>query len=143
MKKMSMTEAPVEKLVLKLAIPTIVTMIITALYNTADTYFIGKTDTNSTASVGVAFSLMAIIQAIGFFFGHGSGNYMSRKFGEDKKEAAHIMGITGILLSFLCGAVITLFGLLFVRPLCSFMGSTDLMMETSVKYTSIINLLAA
>jgi len=138
LKKMSMTEAPVEKLVLKLAIPTIVTMIITALYNTADTYFIGKTDTNSTASVGVAFSLMAIIQAIGFFFGHGSGNYMSRKLGEDKKEAAHIMGITGILLSFLCGAVITLFGLLFVRPLCLFMGSTDLMMETSVKYTSII-----
>ena len=138
MKQMSMTEAPVEKLVLKLAVPTIITMIVTALYNSADTYFIGQTDTNSTASVGVAFSLMAIIQAIGFFFGHGSGNYMARKLGEGNKEDSDVMAITGILLSFIIGLIITVFGLLFVKPLCVFMGATKNMIETSVKYTSLI-----
>lgn len=138
MKKLSMTEAPVHKLVLKLAVPTIITMIVTALYNSADTYFIGQTDTNSTASVGVAFALMAIIQAIGFFFGHGSGNYMAHKLGEGNKEASEIMGITGISLSFIVGIIITVFGLLFVKPLCIFMGATKNMIETSVKYTSLI-----
>lgn len=133
-----MTESAVELLVCRLAVPTIITMLITALYNTADTYFIGKTDTNSTASVGVAFSLMAVIQAIGFFFGHGSGNYMSRKMGEGNYKAAEIMGITGIVSSFISGFVITILGLVFLKPLCSFMGSTDNMMETSVKYTAII-----
>ena len=138
MKELSMTEAPVHKLVLKLAVPTIITMIVTALYNSADTYFIGQTDTNSTASVGVAFALMAIIQAIGFFFGHGSGNYMAHKLGEGNKEDADVMGITGVALSFLFGLLITVLGLLFIKPLCSFMGATKNMIETSVKYTALI-----
>ena len=75
-KRHDMLHSPVELLVCKMAVPTIITMLITALYNMADTYFVGRLDTVSTAAVGLALPLMNVIQAIGFFFGHGSGNYM-------------------------------------------------------------------
>ena len=69
-----MTEPPVERLICKLAVPCIISMLVTAFYNMADTFFVGMLDNPSaTAAVGVVFSLMAIIQAVGFFFGHGSG----------------------------------------------------------------------
>ena len=78
-KRNYMLEEPVEKLVCRLAVPTILSMLVTSFYNMADTFFVGKLDTQSTAAVGIVFSLMAIIQAIGFLFGHGSGNFISRK----------------------------------------------------------------
>ena len=70
-----MTESPVKPLVCRLAAPTIVSMLVTSFYNMADTFFVGQIDTSASAAVGVVFSLMAVIQAVGFFFGHGSGNY--------------------------------------------------------------------
>ena len=78
-----MTETPVEKLVCKLAVPTIISMLVSSFYNMADTFFLGQTDDSviATGAVGVVFPLMAIIQAIGFFFGHGCSNYISRKLG--------------------------------------------------------------
>ncbi len=80
-----MTEAPIPGLIGRLAVPTIISMLVTAFYNMADTFFVGKIDSNSaTGAVGVVFSLMAIIQAVGFFFGHGSGNYISRQLGRQK-----------------------------------------------------------
>ena len=74
-----LTESNVETLVIKLGIPTIISMLTTSFYNMADTFFVSKINTQSTAAVGIVFSMMAIIQAIGFFFGHGSGNYISLK----------------------------------------------------------------
>ena len=76
-----MTETPVEPLICRMAVPTIISMLITSIYNMADTFFVGRIGTSATAAVGIVFSLMAIIQAIGFFFGQGSGNYISRKLG--------------------------------------------------------------
>lgn len=86
-----MTTTPIPKLVCSLAVPTIISMLVTSFYNMADTFFVGKLDTQSTAAVGVVFSVMAIIQAIGFFFGHGSGNYISRKLGSKEFEEAESM----------------------------------------------------
>ena len=83
-KRKKMLNEPVQLLVCKMAVPTIISMLISALYNMADTYFVGQLDTVSTAAVGLALPLMNVIQAIGFFFGHGSGNYMSRKLGDRK-----------------------------------------------------------
>ena len=85
-KRIYMIETPVKKLVCTLAGPTILSMLITSFYNMADTFFVGKINTQATAAVGVVFSIMAIIQAIGFFFGHGSGNYISRKLGAGEIE---------------------------------------------------------
>ena len=74
-----MTEAPVGRLICRLAFPCIVSMLVTSFYNMADTFFVGMLKSNNaTGAVGVVFSLMAIIQAVGFFFGHGSGNFISR-----------------------------------------------------------------
>lgn len=76
-----LTTTPVPRLITSLAVPTIISMLVTSFYNMADTYFVGKINTQSTAAVGIVFSVMSIIQAVGFFFGHGSGNYISRKLG--------------------------------------------------------------
>ena len=81
-----MTEAPIGRLICRLAVPCIISMLVTAFYNMADTFFVGMLKSNSaTGAVGVVFSLMAIIQAIGFFFGHGSGNFISRELGTHMK----------------------------------------------------------
>ena len=78
-KRNYMLEEPVKKLVCRLAVPTILSMLVTSFYNMADTFFVGKINTQSTAAVGVVFSLMAIIQAVGFLLRHGSGKYIYRK----------------------------------------------------------------
>ena len=81
-KFIKMTEYPVERLICRLAVPTVISMMITSIYNMSDTYFVGKLENvSATGAVGVVFPLMTIIQAVGFFFGHGSGNYMSRSLG--------------------------------------------------------------
>ena len=95
-----MTTEPVEKLICKLALPTIISMLVTTFYNIADTFFVGTIgggeaeavqaamQTRAQAAVGVVMSLMAIIQAFGFFFGHGSGNYISRALGRHDVKSA-------------------------------------------------------
>ena len=98
-----MTEEPIPKLVCSLAVPTIISMLITSFYNMVDTYFVGKINTQATAAVGVVFSLMAIIQATGFFFGHGSGNYISRQLGAQNEKEASKMASFGFFFSIGCG----------------------------------------
>ena len=89
-----MTESPVEPLICKMAVPTIISMLITSIYNMADT-FVGRLGTSATGAVGVVFPLMALIQAVGFFFGQGSGNYISRQLGAQHREEAERMAATG------------------------------------------------
>lgn len=133
-----MTEAPVEKLVCEMAVPTIISMLITSIYNMADTFFVGKINTQATGAVGIVFSLMALIQALGFFFGHGSGNYISRKLGEQKREDAEKMAANGFFYAIICGVLIAAAGLLFVEPFARLLGSTDTILPYAVDYLSII-----
>ena len=121
-----MTETPLPRLVTALAIPTVVSMLITSLYNMADTYFVGLIGSASASgAVGVVFPLMSLMQAIGFMFGHGSGNYMSRVLGAGDQEDAQRMAATGFISSFIAGVVIMLAGLLAAKPLVYLLGSTD------------------
>ena len=119
-----MTQEPVRKLILKLAVPTIISMSVTAMYNLVDSYFIGHLSTNATAGVGIAFAYQSFIQAIGFFFGSGSGNYISRALGARKEADAEYMASTGFFSSFIVGTVITLFGLIFIHPFAKLLGAT-------------------
>lgn len=137
-KRIYMTEQPVEKLVCSLAVPTIMSMLVTSFYNMADTFFVGKLDTQSTAAVGVVFSLMAILQAVGFFFGHGSGNYISRKLGAGEIEEAEKMSAVGFFSSFLAGVVIMVVCLFLIRPLAYVLGSTPTILPYTVSYLRII-----
>lgn len=131
---LQMTETPIEKLVCQLAVPTIISMLISALYNMADTYFVGQVGTSATAAVGVVFSLMAIIQAIGFFFGHGSGNCISRMLGAQRTQDAAKMAATGFFSSFLCGTAIAVVGLIFLEPLARLLGATPTILPHACEY---------
>ena len=138
-KFLRMTTQSVGGLVCRLAVPCIVSMMITALYNLADTFFVGRMHSNSaTGAIGVAFSLMAIIQAVGFFFGHGSGNFISRELGGHRRDQAEEMAATGFFLSLLGGCLITALGLLFLDPLARALGSTETILPYAKRYLRII-----
>lgn len=137
-KYIQMTTTPIPGLVCSLAVPTIISMLVTSFYNMADTFFVGKLDTQSTAAVGVVFSIMAIIQAVGFFFGHGSGNYISRMLGSKQEEEAHTMAANGFFLAFLSGIVLMVLGLLFLQPLSLALGSTPTILPHTKAYLRVI-----
>ena len=134
-----LTGRPVGHLVCKMAVPTIISMMVTACYNMVDTYFVGQLHSNSaTGAVGVVFSLMAVIQAVGFFFGHGSGNYISRQLGRHETADAEKMAATGVTLAFLAGCVILVLGQIFLTPLARLLGSTDTILPYARSYLRII-----
>ena len=119
-----MTESPVRQLVMKMAVPTIISMMVTALYNIIDAFFVGHISTEATAGVGVSFAYMTFINAVGFFFGHGSGNYISTALGAKKYADAEKMAATGFLSSMGLGTVAAVVGLFFLTPLSRMMGAT-------------------
>ena len=133
-----MTTEPIPRLVSQMAVPTIISMLVTSFYNMVDTMFVGRINTQSTAAVGIVFSVMAIIQACGFFFGHGSGNYISRKLGEQNFEDAKKMAATGFFSAFIVGLVLGALGLIFLRPLSVFLGSTKTILPYTMSYLRII-----
>ncbi len=135
-----MTETPVEKLVCRLAVPTIISMLVSSFYNMADTFFLGRSNDSviATGAVGVVFSLMAIIQAIGFFFGHGCSNYISRKLGSKETELAEKMASVGFFTAVIIGFVIMALGLMFLEPLAWALGSTELILPKAMEYMRII-----
>lgn len=134
-----MTSRPVPALIGSLAVPCILSMLVTAFYNMADTFFVGKLGSNSaTGAVGVAFSLMAIIQAVGFFFGHGSGNYISRKLGAQETDEAANMAATGFFSAMAAGVVLLVLGQIFLTPLSRALGSTETILPYAKSYIRII-----
>ena len=137
-KYVQMTTAPIPGLVTRLAVPTIISMLVTAFYNMADTFFVGRIGTSASAAVGVVFSLMAIIQACGFFFGHGSGNYISRALGANDGEDAERMAATGFFSALLAGALLAAVGILLIRPLARVLGSTETILPYAVDYMRVI-----
>ena len=133
-----LTQAPVHRVIITMAIPTIISMLVTGLYNIADTFFVGKIDTQATAAVGVVFSLMFFVQAMGFFFGHGSGNYISRELGARRHENAVKMASTGFFSSFLVGVIVLILGEIFLTPLSLMLGSTPTILPYTEDYMQVI-----
>jgi len=134
-----MTTQPVEKLICKLAVPCIVSMLVTAFYNMADTFFVGMLKSNAaTGAVGVVFSMMAVIQAMGFFFGQGSGNYISNKLGQKDYGEASNMAATGFFLALAAGGVVCVLGQLFLEPLAKLLGSTPTILPYTKDYLRVI-----
>ena len=152
-----MTETPIAPLVIRLGIPTTISMLVTSVYNMADTFFIGQygvgrmqgtpeelsaASTSASGAVGVVFGLMAIIQAFGFMFGQGSGSISSRALGEKNVDKASTCTSTGFFAALLSGALMTLLGLLFLNPLMRLLGSTETILPYAKTYAFYI-LLAA
>ncbi len=130
-----MTETPLPKLVLQLAAPAVVSMLISSFYNMADTYFVGQIGSASaTGAVGVILPIMSILQAVGFMFGHGSGNHMSRALGAGDVEDAKKMAATGFFSAFFVGLCIMVMGLVFPVQLCNLLGATPTIAPYAVDY---------
>ncbi len=137
-RKKLLTTTPVPELIVKLAIPTIVSMLVTGIYNTADTFFVGKISTQATAAVGLVFSIMAIIQALGFFCGQGSGNYLSRMLGSGDHREADEMASTGFVISLMLGVLVMSVGLIFITPIAYLIGATPTTIKDTTDYMRII-----
>lgn len=133
-----LTQAPVHRVVLTMAVPTIISMIVTSLYNLADTYFVSQINTQCTAAVGIVFSVMSMVQAIGFFFGHGSGNYVSRKLGARRREEAHTMSATGFCYSLAFGVLLAVIGHFYLTELAVLLGSTPTILPYTETYLGIV-----
>lgn len=137
-----MTETPIPKLITMLGIPTTVSMLVTNIYNMADTWFVGRIGTSASGAVGVVFGLMAIIQAFGFMFGHGAGSIISRRLGARDLDSASRFASTSFFSSLVAGGAILALGLVFLDPLMRLLGSTDTILPYARVYGVFI-LLAA
>ena len=137
-----MTGTPVEKLIVSLSIPTIISMLISNIYNIADTAFVGRLGTSASGAVGIVFGFMALIQAIGFLFGQGSGSIISRLLGAKDNAQADVTGSTGLFYSFFFGLMLTVLGLIFVDPIITFLGSTPTIAPYARQYITYIMLAA-
>ena len=129
-----MTETPVPRLILSLAVPTIISMMVTNLYNTADTWFVSRLGTSAAGAVSIVFSLMAIYQAIGFMFGHGAGSNISRKLGAKHFDEAKKFASTSFFLSIAVSAAVSAAGLVFMNPLLCALGSTKTILPYARQY---------
>lgn len=129
-----MTETPVGKLIGSLAVPTVISMMISMIYNAADTYFVSKLSIAASGATGIVFTLMGIIQACGFTFGHGAGSNISRQLGAKDFDSAKRYSSTAFFSAFFTGLLITVLGLAFLEPFMKFIGSTDTILPYSKIY---------
>lgn len=137
-----MTKTPIPKLVIGLGIPTTISMLVTSVYNMADTFFVGKYGTSASGAIGVVFGLMSIIQAFGFMLGQGAGSLCSRALGAKETDKASKYSSTGFFAAVLTGIIITILGLIFRAPLMRLLGSTETILPYASTYAFYI-LLAA
>ena len=133
-----MINTPVKKLVLTLGIPTTISMLVTSIYNIADTYFVSNLGDGAAGAVGVVFPLMAIVQAIGFTFGMGSSSMISSKLGEKKDIDAQKLGSSAFYISLILGVVLAILSLIFIEPLMKVLGATETNIGFAMDYAKYI-----
>ena len=129
-----MTETPIPKLILSLAAPTILSMLITSIYNLADTFFVGQISTSASGAVGVVSSLMAIIQALGFMLGHGAGSIISRSLGSQNTQAANRFASTSFFTALAFGLILAVLGLATLPRFMMLLGSTETILPHACAY---------
>ena len=133
-----MLEAPVSRVIPRLAIPTIISMLITAIYNMADTFFVSQIGTSASGAVGVIFSAMAIIQAVSFMMGMGTGTNVSQALGAGDEERARRYAAVGFFSAFGLGVVLAALGLSNIDALVRFLGATETIAPYAKDYATYI-----
>lgn len=129
-----MTQTPVAKLIFTLGIPTIISMLITNIYNMADSYFVSQVSLSAGGATSVVFGIMAILQAFGFMFGHGAGSNINRMLGSKHTEKASQYASTGFFWALICGLAMMGIGLVFLEPLMRLLGSTNTILPYAKDY---------
>ena len=133
-----MTTQPVERLIPALALPMIVSMLVSAIYNTADTFFVSQINTSASGAVGVVFSVMSIMQALGFLFGMGAGSNISRLLGQKDTEKASEIAASAFVITFILGVIIAVLGMVFNRQIVSILGATPTILPYAQSYSMYI-----
>ena len=133
-----MLETPVPRLICMLSVPTIISMMVTSIYNMADTYFVSQINTSASGAVGIVFSVMAMIQAVGFTVGMGSGSIVSRLLGQNRVERANQYASGGVLSAVTLGLLLSVLGQVFLEELIWLVGSTPTIHPYAVDYARFI-----
>ena len=133
-----MTTRPVGRLVTAMALPSIVSMLVSGIYNLADTFFIGQINTPSVAALGIVFSYMVLVQSVAIFFGQGSGNYISRALGRREIADAEEMAAVGLISSVLTGVILAAVSFIFMQPILALLGSTPTILPYATDYFQFI-----
>ncbi len=133
-----MLKTPIPALIISLGIPTTISMLITNIYNMADSYFVSQIALSAGGATSVVFGLMAILQAFGFMFGHGAGSKISRLLGSREGQRANVYATMGFTGSLVVGFIIMIFGLIFIEPFMRLLGSTDTILPYAIDYAKYI-----
>lgn len=133
-----MINEPVSKLIAKLAVPTVISMLVTSIYNMADTFFVSQINTQASAAVGIVFPIMSIIQACGFTLGMGAGSLISIKLGQKKNDEASVICSTAFFTAIIIGILITIFGVLFSSGFLHLVGASEAVLPYAKAYARYI-----
>lgn len=133
-----MIETPVDKLIPRMAVPTIISMLVTSIYNMADTFFVSQIGTSASGAVGIMFSAMAMIQAVGFTLGMGSGNYISRSLGNRDENTASRSAATAFFTAGMIGILVAVFGTVYSKNMVYFLGATPTIAPFAQQYARYI-----
>ncbi len=129
-----MTETPVSRLIVSLGIPTTISMLVTSIYNMADTYFVGELGESQQAATGILFTLQAIIQAVAFMLGQGSGTMVSKALADKNRNEASEYVSTAFFTGLAAGTVLMILGLIFIDPFMRLLGSTETILPYARQY---------
>lgn len=133
-----MTTTPVGRLVVTLGIPTTISMLVTNIYNIADTYFVSRIGISASGAVGIVFGFMSVLQAIGFMFGQGAGSNISRHLGAGDEKSASQYATLSFVSAFVLSVVIGIICLIFLKPFLRLLGSTETILPYAATYVTFI-----
>ena len=133
-----MLTTPIPKIVTAMAMPAMMHQIVSVVYNLVDTYFVAHIGTSAAAAIGIAFSLVSVVNALTYGVSMGARSLISRRLGAGDNEAAHIYASTTTLMCLAIGAFCTIFGLLFLEPILRFFGASPTMMPYAIPYCRLI-----
>lgn len=133
-----MTEEPVHRLVMSMAAPSILSNLVTSIYNLSDTFFVSSLGTSASGAIGISFVAMTAIQAVGFGMGQGTGSAISRYLGAKDQERACILASTGLAFTLVIGLAIAILGNVFIEPICLLAGSTATILPYAKTFVGII-----
>lgn len=133
-----MVESPLEPLIIRMSIPSIISLLITSVYNLVDTYFVGCLGTSATGAVGVVYPLMTLVLALGLMFGKGTGTLMGRQLGCQETEKAQQTAVQGLVYVTVLVSLLMVLGLTFIQPLVALLGATESMGPYTVIYARFI-----
>ncbi|MBE6062939.1 MAG: MATE family efflux transporter [Clostridium butyricum] len=129
--------SPIPKALIAMGLPTMIGIMINALYNLADAYFVGGLGTSQMGAISVAFPLGQVVVGLGLLFGNGAASYLSRLLGRGEKEKVSQVASTALCSSVLVGVIVIICSLIFLKPILRFLGATDSILPYAVTYTSI------